>query len=648
MNLEKRLELRMVVMKTNGILPAQLQNINFGFVKLGKKSKIPFEGEWQNNPYTFEEIQPWIDQGGNYGVLGGCGGLVVIDDDTGEIGKVVKEKLPPTFTVKTPRCGHHYYFICKGICNKIVLSRNGDHFGEIISSGSQVVGSGSIHPDTGTKYEVDNDIEITEIKQEDIFTYLAEYIPSKGTGDSMFNELIEQLGQPYYFEKDRFSGINESFWSGLHNAEHIQLYEPAEKVFYRYDDSTGLYKEVSFDVIKQEISRRMLIVSRENNVNGLEKRRSNATLNNITALLKGVSEKRDVFDRNKRRIVHLANGVIKFNDNDVADFVSFSPEFYSRNQSPISFDESAECPRFLNELLYPATTPDDAILIQKYMGLCLLGNNLIQRLLILDGKAGRGKSTISLIIQGLVGLINVTELRTRHLAERFELYRYLKRTLLVGVDVPGDFLSKQGASVIKGLVGGDWMDAEQKGGTGSFQLQGNYCIVITSNSRLQVKLDGDIDAWRRRLLIVRFEGSVPEKKISDFAGVLIEEEGSGILNLGLQGLQMVHEDIRMHGDIQLTQAQNGVVDALLAESDSLRYFLSDCVVSDESSNLTVSEIEEAYAEYCPQKKWNPKPITIIRKELEGLMLELFQTTKSNSISREGKSVRGFRRVRLQQ
>ena len=53
------------------------------------------------------------------------------------------------------------------------------------------------------------------------------------------------------------------------------------------------------------------------------------------------------------------------------------------------------------------------------------------------GAAGRGKSTISLIIQGLVGGVNVTQLRTSHLDERFELYRYLKKTLLVGVDVRG-------------------------------------------------------------------------------------------------------------------------------------------------------------------------------------------------------------------
>ena len=50
-------------------------------------------------------------------------------------------------------------------------------------------------------------------------------------------------------------------------------------------------------------------------------------------------------------------------------------------------------------------------------------------------------------------------------------------------------------------------------------------------------------------MIVRFEGPVPKKKIPDFAEVLIEEEGSGILNWALEGLQMVLEDIRLHNGI---------------------------------------------------------------------------------------------------
>jgi len=466
--------------------------------------------------------------------------------------------------------------------------------------------------------------------------------------------LISRYGEPYYLSKDGgVTALNQAFWASLHQAEHIQLYEPDERVFYRYDSTTGLYSVISEDVIKQEIASRILEISRELGLPSLERKRTNSSLNHIVAHLKGISEKKNAFKRLKT-IVHLDNGVIVFKDNGDADFCSFSPEFYSRNQCPIPFEPEAKCERFLNELLYPAVTPDDAALLQKYAGLSLLGNNLIQKFLILDGEPGRGKSTLVLVIRALVGQDNTTELRTKHLNERFELFRYLKRTLLTSVDVPGNFLSEKGAHVIKGLVGGDWFDAEQKGGTGSFPFQGNFCMLITSNSRLQVRLDGDTGAWRRRLLIIRFNAPEPAKVVPDFNEVLIRDEGSGILNWALQGLGMLLQDIKERGTITLTEAQKNIVDALLAESDSLRQFLIENVVSDEDSDLTVTEIIEAYAEYCPIKGWNPKPITVIQRELERLMLELFKTTKSNSIAREDedsgktKSHRGFRRVNFKE
>ena len=110
------------------VIPVQLRSNSFGFVKLKAKSKMPFERDWQNKPRSCGEIQSWLRrQGSNYGVLGGCGDLIVIDADTECLDKVVKDKLPDTFTVRTPKQGHHYYFICKDINNKIVLSKDGEH-----------------------------------------------------------------------------------------------------------------------------------------------------------------------------------------------------------------------------------------------------------------------------------------------------------------------------------------------------------------------------------------------------------------------------------------------------------------------------------------------------------------------------------------
>ena len=470
-------------------------------------------------------------------------------------------------------------------------------------------------------------------------------------GEESDDPIIHQYGVPVFFSKpDKegtcyVKGINEAYWAGLYAAEHVVLYEPDERTFFNYDAATGAYTVISSEAIKDAISYRMLEVSRQDeSMRLLENLRTEKNLNAITSRLKGIVEHRQAFT-NRPRAVHLANCMLRL-DGGTFRPEPFSPEFRSRNRSPISYDPTATCPRFLNELLLPAVHPDDAIMLQKMAGLALLGENLIQRFVILDGEPGRGKSQYGIVLQYLVGRENVTQLRTRHLDERFELFRFLRRTFLVGVDVDADFLSSKGASTIKGLVGGDLMDAEQKGGTGVFQIEGKFNMLMTSNCRLKVKLQGDVGAWRRRMLIARYELPPPKVKIPNFGELLIREEGPGILNWALDGLRMLLKDIEETGDIRLTDRQSGVVDSLLAESDSLRFFMRECLQRADGSDLTVSEIVQAYANYCPERGWDPMPESHINRQLPSLMLEMFQSVRCNDCSRNGKAVRGYRRVKL--
>ena len=468
-------------------------------------------------------------------------------------------------------------------------------------------------------------------------------LPWEDAGDEKLKQLY---GEPFYTnDKGALTGINEAYWAGLHARENELLFEKDEKTFYRYCADTGLYEVESEDALRTKISSRMLEASRQVNVFDLQKKRSAKNLNCVIAHLRGIVEREKPFAE-PRRVIHVANGVIVFNGAE-AELRPFSPEFRSRNRSPIAFDESARCERFLNELVLPAVHGEDVDLLQKFAGMALLGYNRAQRLLILDGEAGRGKTQYANVVQLVLGMPNVTQLRTNLLGERFELYRYLKRTLLVGVDVEPDFLSTKGAAVLKGLVGGDWFDAEQKGGTGSFQLQGTFNVLITSNARLRVRLQGDVGAWRRRLCIVRYEAPPPPKAINDFGGYLVRTEGSGILNWALIGAQKVLSEIPDEGgDFKMTARQRDIVDSLLAESDSLRHFLQDRVIADTYGDVTVTELVEAYGAYCPERRWQPLPITEIHNRLEGLMLELFGVCKSHSVVRNGKSQRGYSQVKF--
>ena len=461
--------------------------------------------------------------------------------------------------------------------------------------------------------------------------------------------LEEHYGPPLFCHLKNgaiiYEGVNESYFAGLNAACHDELFEPTEQVFYRYSAETGLYSAITIDAIKQELSGYLLKAGRDACVVGMVKGRTDRQLTAIIGHLRGIVEQRDAF-RKTANFIHVANGVLEVKKDGTVELLPFSSKYRSRNRSPIAYDPKATCPRFLGELLLPAVHSEDVPLIQKYMGLCLLGRNLIQRFLILDGTPGRGKSQLAIVFQHLVGLPNCTQLRTEHLTGRFELSRFLKKTLLTGVDVPGDFLSTRGAQVLKALVGGDVMDAEQKNKQGSFQIEGTYNIVITSNSRLRVRLDGDPEAWRRRLLIVRYESPPVKMKIPDFGQLLVKTEGSGILNWALAGLVDLFQDIAAIGDIVLTPRQRGVVDALLTESDSLGHYLQDRVVKDATGDLTVEEIVTGYLQHCPTKGWVPIPTTMIQRRLEERMLELFQTSKSNSIERGGVCCRGFRNVRF--
>lgn len=460
--------------------------------------------------------------------------------------------------------------------------------------------------------------------------------------------LADKYGDAVHFREDaeggkHVTGINEVFWAGLYAAEHEILHEPDERLFYNYDEVTGLYRPQTPDVIRQEIGARLLEFSRTDPwLAPVATRRTDRTLTAIVQHLRGIVERRDAFT-DRPRAVHLANAMLRF-DGTTCYKEPFSPAFRSRNQSPIAFDPEARCDRFLGELLAPAVKPDDIDLLQKFAGMALLGHNLAQRLLIIDGLAGGGKSTFVAVLRGLVGEANCTQLRTYQLGERFELYRLLGKTLLVGVDVPGDFLQTRGAATLKGLVGGDRFDTEAKRSNSTFSIRGSFNAVVTANARLRVRLEDDVDAWARRLMIVRFEGEPPKRPIPDFDAALLRDEGGGILNWALQGLGLLLRDIEGTGRFKISPRQRAQVDSLLAESDSLARFLADRVERRPDSNLSVAEIVTNYADYCQDNGWTPMPEARITYDLPDLMLAMFRASKSHDCKRDGRSARGFHNV----
>ncbi len=173
---------------------------------------------------------------------------------------------------------------------------------------------------------------------------------------------------------------------------------------------------------------------------------------------------------------------------------------------------------------------------QRWFGLALLGVNVAQSILLLDSSRGRGKTTLVLVICGVIGQQNVALLRTNLLDERSEIGRLIGCMLLYGADVPSDFFNQLSASVLKALKGGNSVTAELKNSDEVLELASRFNAVIDSNVRLIVHLQGDIKVWRRRLKVVRCAGPEVERPIADLAGRILREEAPGVLNFALDGL----------------------------------------------------------------------------------------------------------------
>ncbi len=167
---------------------------------------------------------------------------------------------------------------------------------------------------------------------------------------------------------------------------------------------------------------------------------------------------------------------------------------------------------------------DDVDLLIRWSGSVLLGLNIAQRFMLLEGRAGGGKGTFVEVLEAIIGEDNSVQMRTALLDERFEAGRYMGKLLLGGKDVPGNFLEERGASVIKSLICGDRLTGEIKGSMETPSLSGQFGMVITCNSRLRVRLDRDTEAWRRRLILLRYDRHKPEHLVAEFSEKLIKEE----------------------------------------------------------------------------------------------------------------------------
>ena len=415
--------------------------------------------------------------------------------------------------------------------------------------------------------------------------------------------------------------------------------------FYTYKKDSGIFEKESDGAIEARISgllkqcAKECASQKEMNTKELSFRLSNsARLGGVIKRARALLEKPESYFETDPDFVACKNGMLRMSDRKLMEF---DPKYRVRNKLAVEYKPNAKCPRFQDKLLGEALEPYQIETAQLWCGMALLGKNVSQKILLVLGTAGGGKSTFVKCITGIIGEDNIAELKPKLLEAQFSLYPFLDKTLLIGPDVSPDFLATESASRLKSLTGGDTLEAELKHKNERVHLIGNLNVVITCNSGVVVHIKKDVEAWGRRLVILSYNKPKPEHDDKELFDKIMKEEASGILNWMLDGLEKLKaKDF----DLALNDIQRKEVDDLLMSSQAPEIFVREALERDPSKDsvMTKAEVLEALHDFCTDRNWSVKGLKDIPRRLEKEIYDLHRCAPRHDIDNQ----RGWVGLRL--
>lgn len=456
--------------------------------------------------------------------------------------------------------------------------------------------------------------------------------------DSRWNPLIIEYGTSR--PKLNPLGLPVRVW-----ARRPVWFDPEFALFYEYESSTGIWRQQSEERLKQQVTDFLIPMAHR----GAAFLATNRAVEDIVKTLKVLGLKESC--ETPEQPLHFANTMLFMESNKVAPF---SPAYYSRNRVAIQYDKrDTGCTSFRN-FLSDSLDEDDINLLQLWSGMVLLNRNPFHKIMLLTGAAGSGKSTFIDILERILGSENVATLVVDRLEDRFELSEFFGKSLLIAKDVSSAFLQSKKAHVLKALSGDRHIKAEVKFSNKRVMLEGPFNVGITANADLNISLQGDMDAWKRRLLIVKFdpaarvaEGRPPIVANTKLVDQLISKESSGILNWMLAGARQVLQAERRRQQFPVSDTQAKRINSLLTASDAVTSFLKDSVQSSPGGSLATAVLYAGYENYCSSVGTYPEPRSVFERRLPPLMLSFFKSKAGILPAKDaGARMRGYADVSL--
>ena len=227
--------------------------------------------------------------------------------------------------------------------------------------------------------------------------------------------------------------------------------------------------------------------------------------------------------------IHVSTGTLLLN----GTFTEGRPTIV-RNRLPVVYNPHAPTPvtwlKFLDGLLHAEDIPT----LQEFIGYCLIPSNKGQRMMVIKGNGGEGKSQIGAVLSAIFGT-NMKDGSIGKISENRFARADLEHILLC-VDDDMRMEALRQTNYVKSIVTAQGkMDLERKGKQ-SYQGWMFARLLAFSNGDLQALYDRSDGFYRRQLVLTTKEKPMDRADDPDLAEKM-KAEAEGIFLWAFEGLQ---------------------------------------------------------------------------------------------------------------
>lgn len=429
-----------------------------------------------------------------------------------------------------------------------------------------------------TPMEVIHDlVEDYEITIEEVDAYLK----GKTKSNAINSALVTASRQE---QVSKYNTIDKLYINSFPNLVTYRLGE--NTLFYSY--TNGVYKFVSDTDMENDIDSYMEIL-------GLLEYRNNRkhikdTIARIASSLSRIDGRHfSDTDNIKRKFkLNLKNGLLNM---ETLKIEPHDPKYFSTVQMSYEYNPEAICPKF-DKFIMTVSNQDESTkeMMQDMFGYCLADGNPKHKVFYLYGDTARnGKSTTAKILCGLLGSDNYSTLSLAQLAG--ESSSILMRLIGKQVNFSDEISSKYIESSMLTTISAEGIIEINPKFKSPFTYQVKSKFIITCNDLPKFQ---NGQGMKHRMITIPFEYQIPEnERVDRFDEILLEEEGSGILNWAIKGLL----ELRKKKAFSINEKSKEDIHENLKESNSVYAFMYDYFDYDATNEDRYDKIDDMYTPY---------------------------------------------------